>query len=112
MIFFKAGIFMIPKHKIFHTVLFIAAINVLLCCPSAHALVEHALQKSCCVSSHVELKKQYCQTRCKQDKCHSLIVHSVHDLFSATVAIRHSILTAHPLATIPSPLQASMRLNL
>jgi len=110
--FFKAGIFMIPKHKIFHTVLFIAAINVLLCCPSAHALVENTLQKSCCVSSHVELKKQYCQTRCKQDNYHLLILHSVHDLFSASVSIRHCIRTALPLVNITSPFQDSMRLNL
>jgi hypothetical protein len=110
--FFKQEFFLMPKHKIFHTVLFIAAINLLLCCPSAHALVENTLQKSCCVSSPVELKKHYCQTRCKQDIYNSLILHAVHDLFSAHVAIRHCIRTAHPLTTIPSPLQASMRLNL
>jgi len=110
--FFKAGIFMIPKYKIFHTVLFIVAINLLFCCPRAHALVENRLLKSCCVSSHVELKKQYCRTRCEQAICHLLILHSVHNLFSAPDSIRHCIRTALPLVNTPSPFQASMRLNL
>jgi hypothetical protein len=112
MIFIKAGIFMMPKHKIFHTMLFIVAINVLFCCPRAHALVENTLQKSCCVSSHVELKNHYYQTRCKQDINHSLILDSAYNVFSVSVSIRHCLRPALPPVSDTSLFKASMRLNL
>lgn len=111
MTFCEAGISMIPKHALFHIVLFIVAMNGLFCCPGTHAFVEDTLQKSCCVFSHAEVKKKYCQAPCKHDITPSAILHPAQDLFSAPASNRLCVGVVLPPVNTPSPFQGSMRLN-
>jgi len=101
-----------PKHKIFHVVLFIAAINLLFGCPRASAFTENTLQLSCSVFSRAELKKKYCQAHFKQDISPSPVLNSAQNLFSTPASNRLCISELLPLINSPSPFQVSMRLNL
>lgn len=49
-----------PRHNIFHTVIFILAFNFLTDCPYIGTLVDTQVELNCSISSHGELKKKYC----------------------------------------------------
>jgi len=103
---------MMPKHKVFHIVFFIVAINFLFDCPAASAFTEDTLQLRCSVSSVAELKKKYCQSHLKHGGSPLPVLPSPHNLFSEPASNCLCILAAFPLVNTYSPFQTSMRLNL
>jgi hypothetical protein len=103
---------MIPRHKVFHTLLFIVAINFLFGCPIANTFTENKAQLSCSVASQTELKKKYCQAHFKQDHSPSPVLNSAQNLFSASTSNRPCMRAALALVSSSAPFKTSMRLNL
>lgn len=103
---------MIPRHKIFHIVFFVLALNFLLGCPTANALTGDTLHLSCSVSSSADVKKKYCQADTKHENTPSFVLTAQYTLFFNPAPNRRCIRTAFPLSNIPTPFETSMRLNL
>ena len=103
---------MMPRHKIFHTLLFIVAINFLFGCPIAHALTENKAQLSCSMASQTEFKKRYCQAHFKQDINPSSVLNSAQTLFFTPTSDRLLIRAAQHQGTDCALFTTSMRLNL
>ncbi len=103
---------MIPRHKVFHIVFFIVALNFLFGCPGAIALTGDTLHLSCSVSSHADSKKNYCQTQHKQKSGTSYALNVQYTLFSPSAPNRPCFGAPFPFVTIPTPFENSMRLNL
>jgi len=103
---------MMPRHKIFHIVFFIVAINFLFGCPTAYAFTENKAKLSCSACSQVELKKKYCQSHFKLDINPSAILHSSQTSFLAPASDHLLIWAAHHQGANRAPFTTSMRLNL
>jgi hypothetical protein len=103
---------MIPRHKVFHIVLFVLALNFLIGCPTAHALTPDTLQLSCSVSSSVDLKKKYSQSQYGQESSPTFFLSSQHTAFFLPASNRLCMQAAFFLVNCPAPFETSMRLNL
>jgi len=103
---------MMPKHKVFHIVFFIVAINFLFACPCVIALIENKAQQSCSLYSSAELKKKLCRAHLEQLINPSTIVHSGKTLFLAPAVGRLGIPAAHQQDSNFAFFITSMRLNL
>ena len=103
---------MMPSHKVFHTVLFIVAINFLFGCPKCKCLYWEQSATKLQRGFSNGIKKKYCQAHFKQDISPSPVLNLAQTLFLAPASDHLLIRAAQHQGTDCALFTTSMRLNL